>query len=321
MKITVAAIVIFCVVVDSSMAALCQDNCNKCESNGIACAVCVEGYYTNNYRCSKCEEEGCLQCPGGTCTACASGYNFMADDNTCLNTGQGRLIFYIVIVFIIIIVVSIAFVLIWKWKAISKFFKAHNEQVIRMKRSEKDGANWITKVMATNKILPQSALLVNIDDSREEINQTPEEVKSTIGEEQRSKLNLLESLEHPIGANQPPVNTTKIGGTPYISTTLLKDSEQPRTGLKGKVADGWNLELQDNRPSSQKHIPSPRSKVRQSQFGLKDIQPDNLSQSSALNTERQKEVDNECVKDFVKNAFEEASEKDIRGQLSDRSKQ
>lgn len=123
-------------------------------------------------------------------------------------------------------------------------------------------------------------------------------------------MNKSEPLAFPSGPSQNA--TTKIEGKPLISTTHVRDNEQSSTNVKEKGAD-WALQLEDKRPVSQKNIPSPKANTGPT-LGSQahDNQLEGMSQASALSTSRRKEVDNECVQDFVKNAFEDASEKDIK---------
>ena len=145
---------------------LCMDNCVQC--NGGGCATCRDSFYvTKGLVCQGCSEEGCQVCPNDTCTQCLNGYQF--ENQKCYQTGQGRLYLIIGMIFIIMISVIFLFILLWKWKTIASFFSSHETELQRMKKAEKDGASWVTTVMAHNKVFPLKAE-VDIDDSRVEIN-------------------------------------------------------------------------------------------------------------------------------------------------------
>lgn len=101
---------------------------------------------------------------------------------------------------------------------------------------------------------------------------------------------------------------------PGISTHLVEDKDTSNKNMKPKTSE-WDLKLDDNRPVSQNQIPSPTSVAGKSLFVSDPA--DRMSQGSNLNTERAKEVDNESAQDFVKKAFEDASEKNITGTHTD----
>ena len=280
---TLAILIVFCVCPE------CMDNCLQCGGGG--CLTCRESYFVNsNVVCQKCSEEGCEQCAKDTCTKCLSGYQF--EESKCYLTGEGRLYLIIGMIFVLVIVVALAFLIIWKWKAIAQFFKKHEDEVERMKKAEKQGSNWITSVMAHNKILP-SNLIADMDDSRAEINKNAE-ISSTVGDHGRSNKS-----QEPQKKEEGQV----------VLNAKISEKDHPPTNYKDKSE--WVLNTDDPRPEHQKISNYPSNQ------NLTPASP-REGQHSNLSSSRLGEVDDDCAQDFLKDTFKKASETDIHALKSDR---
>ena len=106
-------------------------------------------------------------------------------------------------IFIIMISVIFLFILLWKWKTIASFFSSHETELQRMKKAEKDGASWVTTVMAHNKVFPLKAE-VDIDDSRVEINSRQAD---TLGDQKNLLTNQQITIQSSKAFPNTPIKT------------------------------------------------------------------------------------------------------------------
>ena len=115
-------------------------------------------------------------------------------------------------------------------------------------------------------------------------------------------------MEHPTHN----LNNRKKSDHARIVSPQVSDREHASTAMKDK---GWVLEAEDLRPDHQKLNSTPANNIYNSEQVHNSPRGDN---ESNLNTSRLGQVDKDCAIDFVKDAFNEASEKDVLGQKSDR---